>query len=756
VCSYLCSKELLVTLALTAKTVRDRLTPACFAAAELDLDKRELAILSSLPPPTASSAAFHRRLLSHCSLRVLRTNDIAMRQVLDSLDHFPSCRSLTLSANGRWQQQLADSELHDLLRHPTTRTCQQLTVAGYHHGSTEWVSVVDDDDAQVDVQAARARRRQRNSLVRFFTRRSSRKQPFDWADIRLPAVTRLTLVLYGLPLYVGGTAFVTAHTALQRLDVSTTVVSVAELTAIFRDEHALPSLTHFGLCDSFVYEGSDSDLPLLLTALATTVVAASGSVRPMSWLKVGHLAPRSVLAAAALMPGLTHVKLHNMPGWLEEWSASEERLGAFPQLQGLIMYEFGEHLTREQELRAPAPADRSMLPLLRAMAARPLRILDIRTHGHVTCSAAAMAQLAQLRQLHTLHWDAYRASNAEDRRMDWTDPTLFASFTAGCLPCLRSVQLRNMRLSAPSVAAIASAAPQLRDFEASNIGLTCHPAVVCAIVGGQCEHIEQLRVGDPHLHVLDDVLTDVTLASTVIAAGRTGRWRPFTRLRSLRVSMCWCTPPSVWHALLSLLQHAVQLRCVACLAIDDPLAVASLSLLPCLAILSANCLWPLPFAQMMERRLTRTGRYRYLACHAVRGATESGYYFRTELGLSDRLEAAWNGRHPVTLRPRSRLFAAYQRSLNVEQQAVMARWAAGDYRAEDETFHVHCGEERQAAPAGQRGCPHPLALYTRWQSARSEAADVREAEISVVEAAENELHEEEEQRTGYSRGCVVM
>ena len=39
---------------------------------------------------------------------------------------------------------------------------------------------------------------------------------------------------------------------------------------------------------------------------------------------------------------------------------------------------------------------------------------------------------------------------------------------------------------------------------------------------------------------------------------------------------------------------------------------------------------------------------------------------------------------PVLLRPRSDLFAAYQRSLSAEHQTVLARWARGDFQAGDE------------------------------------------------------------------------
>ena len=47
---------------------------------------------------------------------------------------------------------------------------------------------------------------------------------------------------------------------------------------------------------------------------------------------------------------------------------------------------------------------------------------------------------------------------------NWTDSAIFASFTPDCLSCLRVVLLWNVKLTAESVAAISSAAPQVRTF----------------------------------------------------------------------------------------------------------------------------------------------------------------------------------------------------------------------------------------------------------------------------------------------------
>ena len=64
--------------------------------------------------------------------------------------------------------------------------------------------------------------------------------------------------------------------------------------------------------------------------------------------------------------------------------------------------------------------------------------------------------------------------------MDWSEPELFAAFSPNCLSCLRSISLKDARLSAESIAAVASAAPQLRQCSLDLVQPTCHPAIVLA------------------------------------------------------------------------------------------------------------------------------------------------------------------------------------------------------------------------------------------------------------------------------------
>ena len=96
---------------------------------------------------------------------------------------------------------------------------------------------------------------------------------------------------------------------------------------------------------------------------------------------------------------------------------------------------------------------------------------------------------------------------------------------------------------------------------------------------------------------------------------------PLTQLTALYVKMCWCTPPSVWHALLLLLRSAAHLHCVLRLLSNDPLVIAALGYLPCITALGTESLWPLSFATFTEAQSERSAvyRYSYLSHSAVSG-----------------------------------------------------------------------------------------------------------------------------------------
>ena len=174
------------------------------------------------------------------------------------------------------------------------------------------------------------------------------------------------------------------------------------------------------------------------------------------------------------------------------------------------------------------------------------------------------------------------------------------------------------------------------------------------------------------------------------------------------------------------MRSATGLRCVAELASNDPLIVSALAYLPSIAELSVPCMWPASFATFMERRHPRTGAYRYLASHEVRGHSCIVDLHEPEavFELSNRAPQYPTGL-PVQLLPRSHLFAAHQRSLSAEQQAVLARWAANDFHVDDgqlsaaEQASVESEEDEKAdADCGESALQRST-MYMRYQPAES-------------------------------------
>ena len=71
----------------------------------------------------------------------------------------------------------------------------------------------------------------------------------------------------------------------------------------------------------------------------------------------------------------------------------------------------------------------------------------------------------------------------------------------------------------------------------------------------------------------------------------------------------------------------------------------------------------------------------------------------------------------VLLQPRSDLFAAFQRSLSDEHQAVLARSAAGDFRASDDQLRaaqcdMQSEDVQESAGSGTQRCKHTRPLCT--------------------------------------------
>lgn len=690
VCSYLPTLELLVTLARTAKRTRDTLIPACFSTHTLQLGPLHLSRLAFLDLSSARSLAhFHARVLTHSRLQFnLRRDYIGVRQLLAALDRFPTCRSVALHGLNSSLWSLTDSELCTLLHHPVVQSCADLRVDNLARKQDELATV--DGGEQ-----------------------------FQWANIRLPAVTRLALDVAHVTPLNGAAAFLVHHSALQRLDVHIRLVSIAELTALFHDSSTLPQLAHFTLRAGDAIPAA-RDSTALVIALATTVVSATGSVRPVEQLTLHVTTSSAALVATTGLPQLTRLHVSRVqPGWLKQWTTPA---GVVPvqQLQHLELDVVSGNRSEHYVNRPVVLSD--VLPFLQSIAAAPLQLLDVNFGGRVRFDVAAMNVLAGWQQLRELY------ISADDglwrwrwQWMDWTDPALFDGFSRACLPHLRTVKLDTMTLGVEGVAAIASAAPQLQTFATGSVDLTCHPAVVCAVIGGYCEHVEVLDFMHDGCHDWRNVQAAIISGayhSAMTAAGQGCQFRPFTRLRTLHTTMGWSTPPAVWYALLSLMKWAVNLRVVSDLQTTDPLIVAALGYLPSITSLSVRCWWPFSFATFMQQRSEQTGRYRYLASQAVSGEEINRCPGRLAVfKLSECAERGEQTTDLIELSSNSHLFPHYQHSLSDEHQAVLTRWASGDFRADDERLSaaespsVEC-EEYGPTAAGAQDCHHPHTFHS--------------------------------------------
>ena len=665
VCSHLPPKQLLIGLAQTAKATRALLTPGCFSSHSLYLRSRELWLLSSLPP---SSSVFS--FLARCRLGVeLWTPENAdVQEVLVCLKRFSTCGELWINEGG---DGLTSRQLLDLLSSPIVRSSGSLQVSGSFLPTSER-----------DEEVARVSSRMSPPLQR---------PPFDWADVHLPSTTQLLLDLNGhqRPLFAGAAVFLAAHSALTHLTISDSVISVEDLTRLFGDPAALPQLSRFelrsrppkpipmSLAARPRYAIGDS--AALVTALTATVVSMSGRMRPIAELALPGIrtAPKA-LAAAALLPALTSLDLPSASAdWLNGWTELPELPSAFPQLQRLRLSAPGG----EVDALTPPETTVALISFMQTMANRPLQHLSLVSSALRALDAPAMAQLARFQHLRLLHLGARPDG---DWRLDWRDAGLFNSITAGCLTNLHSLEIEAVQLGANAVVAIASAVPHLRQFNLSNAELSCHPAVVCAIVGGYCAHIEVLRVADAQAHLWEEVQAlDISNAhrTALATTGKDETYRPFTQLRHLSASVCHCTSPSVWHALLLLLRAATHLRLVECLASNDPLSIAALAYLPSIHALSAECLWPPAFAAFLQRTPLQTPHHPFLVSADVSTADEWICPFPGSLALSERVER--DTKSIVHLQPDSGLIASFNRSLGAAHQAVLALWARGEVDADD-------------------------------------------------------------------------
>ena len=247
----------------------------------------------------------------------------------------------------------------------------------------------------------------------------------------------------GGPSYTGVAAFLTSHTALLRVSLSTEFASTRELARVFQDSTALPLLTDFILINVVEQEGVHSIGPIV-TALATTAVGVSGSVRPIRVLHLDVLASGSGLAATAVMPALVELKASRLrPGWLKEWAGVRQTGTVFPMLERCELMSVGY-------AEGNPAAARDLTPFFQSLARSPVQMLHVRTGERVKFDAAASAQIVRMRQLR----EFVMATGAEHAfaLTQWIDYcALGAAFTPGCFTCLREVGLQNVRMSAVSI-----------------------------------------------------------------------------------------------------------------------------------------------------------------------------------------------------------------------------------------------------------------------------------------------------------------
>ena len=100
ICYHLSPKDLLTTLALTAKAVRDRLSAVLFSSHPLELTYRELSLLST-QPPSVTSRSFHLCVFADSRLVLrLETREQSSSKRLSHSTTFPhaersACRART-------------------------------------------------------------------------------------------------------------------------------------------------------------------------------------------------------------------------------------------------------------------------------------------------------------------------------------------------------------------------------------------------------------------------------------------------------------------------------------------------------------------------------------------------------------------------------------------------------------------------------------------------------------------------------------
>ena len=184
VCSYFLPNELLVSLDRSAKCVRDLLTADYFCHNWVELSDQHLVQLASRAAQSSPFQPHTRSVLSKCCLFVkLKSHEsVTIEQLIDSLDHFPSCLGLAVYGSDEFSE-LTDSGLYKLLHHPATLACEEIQLFKLMRRMADMGPVRTEQPQQTEEEAEM---------------QTDADKQFEWTDIRLPLVRRLNVLLTGI------------------------------------------------------------------------------------------------------------------------------------------------------------------------------------------------------------------------------------------------------------------------------------------------------------------------------------------------------------------------------------------------------------------------------------------------------------------------------------------------------------------------------------------------------------------------------
>ena len=390
------------------------------------IEPSEVLLLSARSPST-SLLLFLTRVLADCHLCVYigSEDDVNASQVYSALQHFPRCRRISFYRLDGEPCAMSDNNLHALLHLPTAVSCSELMLGSFERVKTAGLPVLDEQkQAKARVRSSRSKRKGKKTCT------ISRMTPFTFEGVLLPALSGLRMPFSGGPCYIGFAPFLTAHTALKDIELSLVMVSIADLAAVLRDTAALPSLTRLELSDTA--SAHVSNCTPIVEALATTVMQATGVLRPLQNLTIDVGASKSLFSPVARLLQLTHISVTRIqPGWLSAWARKDEALTPLALVEQCVVR--AKLICAHTGFDEPPDLHR----FLSSVANPKLRVLLVNTGERVGVSAAAWAEIARCREL-----DSLELSNSvccPHTWIDLRDASLYTSLSPGCLSALRNI-----------------------------------------------------------------------------------------------------------------------------------------------------------------------------------------------------------------------------------------------------------------------------------------------------------------------------